>query len=85
MPVDLRLQVVHTFVLNSGSVIVATLNCGYRSPLSIHNGGRVPGRPTDGRRRRPYRQWRQTKKAFDRGAPIWPPRSKAKDDRMAPE
>ena len=36
----------------------------------------------DGRRRRPFRQRRRTKKSFDRGAPVWPPRSNAKDDRL---
>ena len=27
----------------------------------------------------------QSRKAFDRGVPVWPPRSNAKDDRTAPK
>ena len=57
-------------LINSGSVIVATLNCGYRFPLSIQNGGRVPGRPADGRRRRLCRQRRPKKKHLIEAAPF---------------
>ena len=34
------------------------------------------------RRQRPYRQRRRKKKSFDRGGPVWPPRSNAADDRL---
>ena len=42
----------------------------------------VVGRPADSRRRRLCRQRRRKKKAFDRGGPVWPPRSYAKYSRL---
>ena len=45
----------------------------------------VVGRPVDGRRTVSAARVSSTapkKKAFDRGGPVWPPRSNAKDDRL---
>ena len=42
----------------------------------------VVERPADGRRRRLCRQRRRKKQSFDRGGPVWPPRSNAKYDRL---
>ena len=43
------------------------------------------GRSSDGRQRRPCRQRRRKKKSFDRGSPVWPPRSNVTNDRLRGE
>ena len=53
--------------------------------MSGRTSSRASGRRTvvtDGRRRRPYRQRLRKQKAFDRGGPVWPPRSNVTNDRL---